>query len=255
MIRGVTLMFGNLHITTGLVNFLGTHDVCGWSPDHETLPDLSSLCRRNAPWALQKTASPSIPSWLLTSRQVVGGLATVGWQQRKDGSGRFVLPSALSSKAGQNRCSGLSPSELQQFLKALMEMFGSQTALLASRLGSELPRCTVGRTGRWGEGWRLLTCSSFLSPNVSCDPSSPTIRIYMICSCQGNTATADIDQVHTVQFFAHIKGEIFKSGISNVKHLNYLPTWKAKATLSAKRCRWGGWSFVVFDDCWGAEAN
>eukprot|EP00435_Cladocopium_sp_Y103_P041231 s2726_g11.t1 len=39
----------------------------------------------------------------------------------KDGSGRSVLPSALSSKA-------------------LMEMFGSQTALLASRLGSDLPR-------------------------------------------------------------------------------------------------------------------
>lgn len=42
-------------------------------------------------------------------------------EELKDGSGRFVLPSALSSKA-------------------LMEMFGSQTALLASRLGSELPR-------------------------------------------------------------------------------------------------------------------
>jgi len=51
----------------------------------------------------------------------------------------------------------LGPSELQ-FLKALMEMFGSQTALLASRLGSELPRCTVGLLvdGAKGDGYGAL---------------------------------------------------------------------------------------------------
>ena len=55
-----------------------------------------------------------------------------------DSTGRYMLPYAVSSKA-------------------LMEMFGSQTALLASRLGSELPRPPSQQSDEDEEGKRAKT--------------------------------------------------------------------------------------------------
>ena len=64
----------------------------------------------------------------------------------------------------------MAPRFLPHPAQALMEMFGSQTALLASRLGSDLPRChTACHTDREGchDTYDVL---SFLGPiNVKCD--------------------------------------------------------------------------------------
>ena len=175
MIRGVTLMFGNLHITTGLVNFLGTHDVCRWSPDHETLPDLSSICRRIAPWARQKTASPKTQ----LTRQVVGGLATCFCDKGKMAVGDLF--SLLPCPARRDRTDVTMCCWVRQNSSFWRPWWRCSAAKQPSWHLAWEASCQGALLDCWSMGRRVtVMVLSFLSPNVSCDPSSPTIRIYDI---------------------------------------------------------------------------